>query len=76
MQEKDSIHVAFCISDSFAQHTAVVIASALASNPGEHLVFHILSGDLSEVNKALLLKMTSEVCLIYFILVRNRQHSD
>ena len=75
MQEKDSIHVAFCISDSFAQHTAVVIASALASNPGEHLVFHILSGDLSEVNKALLTEMASEACSVRFYSV-DRTHFD
>ena len=75
MQEKDSIHVAFCISDSFAQHTAVVIASALASNPGEHLVFHILSGDLSDVNKALLTEMTSEACSVRFYSV-DRTHFD
>ncbi len=66
MQVKDPIHVAFCISNSFARHTAVVIASALASAPGEMLVFHILSGDLQEQNKALLSAMESDSCKVIF----------
>ena len=44
----DPIVIAFCVSDSFIRHTAVVIASVLASNPGERFVFHVLCGDLSQ----------------------------
>ena len=66
MHQKDSIHIAFCISDSFARHAAVVIASALVSNPDESLVFHILSGDLSETNQQLLSAMSSVTCSVVF----------
>ncbi|MBQ9693735.1 MAG: glycosyltransferase family 8 protein [Kiritimatiellae bacterium] len=62
----DPITIAFCISNTFAQHAAVVIASVLASNPGECLAFHILSGDLSDANRALLSSMASERCSLAF----------
>lgn len=48
---KPPIEIAFCISDSYARHAGVVIASVLASNPDEPFVFHVLSGDLSEENR-------------------------
>lgn len=48
----DPIVLAFCVSDSFIRHTAVVIASALASNPGERFAFHVLCGDLSAASRA------------------------
>lgn len=51
------ITLAFCISDSYAQHAAVVMASARASNPHEHLAFHIFSGNLSEDSQARLSAM-------------------
>ena len=57
--EPDSIVIAFCISDSFIRHTAVVIASILEHNPREHFVFHVLCGDLSADNRAKLAAMES-----------------
>ena len=54
------IVIAFCVSDSFIRHTAVVIASILASNPKERFVFHVLCGDLSADNRAKLATMESE----------------
>ena len=56
----DPIIIAFCVSDSFVRHTAVVIASILASNPGEHFVFHVLCGDLSADNREKLATMETE----------------
>ena len=56
----DPIVIAFCVSDSFIRHTAVVIASILASNPKERFVFHVLCGDLSADNRAKLATMESE----------------
>lgn len=66
MHENDPIHIAFCISDSFARHAAVVIASAVESAPGGSLVFHILSGDLSDTNQQLLSAMSSATCSVVF----------
>ncbi len=56
----DPIVFAFCISDSYAQHSAVVIASILESNPDETFVFHILASHLEEVTKLKLASM--EAC--------------
>lgn len=53
------IVIAFCVSDSFIRHTAVVIASILKSNPGEAFVFHVLCGDLSADNRAKLAAVES-----------------
>ncbi len=57
MAQTSPIVMAFCISDSYAQHAAVVMASALASNPDEAFAFHIFSGDLSAESQALLKTM-------------------
>lgn len=56
----DPIIFAFCISDSYAQHAAVVIASALASNPDEQFCFHILSGNLSTETRTKLASMRQD----------------
>ena len=53
----DPIVIAFCVSDSFIRHAGVVIASILASNPGESFAFHVLCGDLSQDNRGRLLAM-------------------
>lgn len=60
LEKRDPIVIAFCVSDSFIRHTAVVIVSILASNPGEHFIFHVLCGDLSADNRAKLATMESE----------------
>lgn len=62
----DRIVLAFCISDSFAQHTAVAVASVLESNPTECFDFHVLSGDLSEGNRANLQAMTGARARFFF----------
>lgn len=66
---REPICIAFCISNSFAQHAAVVIASALANSPGEKLEFHLLCGDLSEENHALLTRMANARCALFFYTV-------
>lgn len=38
----EPISVSFCISDSYAQHLAVVIASLLVNNPDCDFVFHVV----------------------------------
>lgn len=60
----DPIVLAFCVSDSFVRHTAVVIASVLASNPGERFVFHVLCGDLSPGNRKRLAAMETAAASI------------
>lgn len=55
----DAIAIAFCISDSYSQHTSVVMTSALHSNPDEHFEFHILSSGLSEDNRT---KLAATAC--------------
>ncbi len=57
---KDPIVFAFCISDSYAQHAAVVIASAVETNPEEAFVFHILASTLTDETRAKLSSM--EAC--------------
>jgi len=48
----ERISVSFSVSDSYAQHLAVVIASILYNNPGSSFVFHVLHRDFSEENMA------------------------
>lgn len=64
--EKERMVLAFCISDSFARHAAVVVASALESNPAERFDFHILSGDLSAGNRARLRAMEGARARFFF----------
>lgn len=57
---KDAISFSFCISENYAQHLAVVIASILVNNPDEDFVFHVVhhsvspgtEGKLRELEKA------------------------
>lgn len=63
---KDSIAIAFCISDSYSQHTSVVMTSALQSNPDESFEFHILASGLSTENKSKLAASQSERCKVVF----------
>ena len=46
------ISISFAVSDSYAQHLAVVITSILCHNPGSDFVFHVLHRDFSEENMA------------------------
>lgn len=71
--KRDAIVVAFCVSDSFIRHTAVVIASILASNPGERFVFHVLCGDLTDGNRARLATMARENVTVVCHNVRSSQ---
>jgi len=48
----DTISFSFCISDNYAQHLAVVIASILANNPEEKFVFHVLHHSVSGLTEA------------------------
>ena len=51
---KDPISVSFCISDNFAQHLSVVIASIVVNNPDEAFVFHVLHSDVTARTESLL----------------------
>ena len=46
------ISISFAVSNSYAQHLAVVITSILCHNPGSDFVFHVLHRDFSEENMA------------------------
>lgn len=62
----DPIVIAFCISDSYSQHTSVVMTSALHSNPDECFEFHILASNLSGENRTKLAASASERCRVVF----------
>ncbi len=51
---KEAISVSFCVSDSFVQHLAVVLASIVANNPSEAFIFHILHRDITAAHQKLL----------------------
>ena len=48
------ISVSFCVSDSFVQHLAVVLASLAANNPDDPFVFHVLHRDITPAHQRLL----------------------
>ena len=56
----DRISFSFCISDSYAQHLAVVIRSIIANNPCTDFVFHVVHHDLKEATVARLRKMAGK----------------
>lgn len=53
---KESISMAFSVSDNYSCHLAVVLASVLSNNPGTRFVFHVLHRNLSAENQAMLKK--------------------
>jgi lipopolysaccharide biosynthesis glycosyltransferase len=63
---REPIVFAFCISDSYSQHAAVVVTSILKSNPNETFEFHILASGLSQENKHHLKALTSPKSAIIF----------
>lgn len=48
MNERPRLSISFCISDNYAQHLAVVVASMLANTPGADFRFHVLYSALRE----------------------------
>ena len=48
----EPISMSFCISDSYAQHLAVVLTSVLANNPSSRFVFHVLHSGVTPENQA------------------------
>ena len=48
MIERSKLSISFCISDNYAQHMAVVVASMLANTPGADFRFHVLYSALRE----------------------------
>lgn len=48
MNERPRLSISFCISDDYAQHMAVVVASMLANTPGADFRFHVLYSALRE----------------------------
>ena len=49
---EEPISMSFCISDSYAQHLAVVLTSVLANNPSSRFVFHVLHSGVTPENQA------------------------
>ena len=52
MTEASAISVSFSVSDSYAQHLAVVLTSILIHNPESSFVFHVLHRDIADENIA------------------------
>lgn len=48
MSERPRLSISFCISDNYAQHLAVVVASMLANTPACDFRFHVLYSALRE----------------------------
>ena len=48
MSERSRLSISFCISDNYAQHLAVVVASMLANTPACDFRFHVLYSALRE----------------------------
>ncbi len=48
MSERPRLSISFCISDNYAQHLAVVVASMLTNTPGCDFHFHVLYSALRE----------------------------
>ena len=53
------ISISFCISDNYAQHLAVVIASILINNPDEDFVFHVVHHSVSTETEAKVCELES-----------------
>ena len=51
-QFNEPISMSFSITDSYAQHLAVVLTSILASNPRNNFVFHVLHSNVTEESMA------------------------
>ena len=60
------ISVSFSVSDSYAQHLAVVITSILCHNPGSSFVFHVLHRDISDENQARIKELETPTVSIRF----------
>ena len=50
-EQSGPISISFAVSDSYAQHLAVVITSILYHNPDSDFIFHVLHRDFSEENQ-------------------------
>ena len=60
------ISFSFCISNSYAQHLAVVIRSIISNNPRTDFIFHIIYHDLTAATKARLQRMATQDGAIRF----------
>lgn len=49
---KKPISISFCISDNYARHLAVVIASILVNNPDDDFVFHVVHHSVTSESEA------------------------
>ena len=56
---RQPVSFSFCISDSYAQHLAVVLASLLENNPGVPFVFHVLHRDIKPETEAKVRRLES-----------------
>ena len=45
------ISIAYSVTDNWAQHLAVAMASVICNNPGERLVFHVLHYDVTQTTR-------------------------
>lgn len=49
---KKPISISFCISDNYARHLAVVVASILVNNPDDDFVFHVVHHSVTPESEA------------------------
>ena len=56
---KKPISMSFCISDNYARHLAVVIASILVNNPDDDFVFHVVHHSVTPESEAKVCELES-----------------
>ena len=47
MAKQERISLSFSVSDNYAQHLAVVLASVLVNNPDSNFIFHVLHRNIT-----------------------------
>lgn len=57
--DRRPVSMSFSITDSYAQHLAVVLASVLENNPSSRFVFHVLHSNVSAESQRMLRGMES-----------------
>gem|GEM_PF-5499739 len=57
--QKNPLHIAFCIGDSYMPHLYACVISILVNNRNLSIKFNILSSDLSDENKSVLKNLES-----------------
>lgn len=72
------MEIAFCLDNNYVPHCATVIMSIITNNREENISFHILSNDMSEANKQMLLhwidNFSNKQIFIYDIDIKHLTH--